>query len=232
MKKKKGSDEIKSDCITSFSSGTGIAGIVGYGYKALFSDVVGLGLSATVWSAMLFAVAYYYIYLKGLCSVETNMQEIEEVAIEDGASAVSESSQLVNNDDESSDNINPLRGRKIYRESSSSALEMVNTIGLQHTNTMQQSLTPDSTATPHNLTSVERFKLVLVLSAIYDSFVYCVRGRVHVTSGCLVSLIGFPISSSNSRAQFYHYSNGLINPGSFCLDLVAKCGLLVCPFCG
>jgi len=53
---KKG-NETKSACITAFSSGTGLAGIVGFGYKALFSDVFGLGLSAAVYSAMLFAIA-------------------------------------------------------------------------------------------------------------------------------------------------------------------------------
>lgn len=53
-------------CITAFSSGTGLAGIVGYGYKSLLTELFGWGLSAVVFSVMSFAVCYYLIFFHGL----------------------------------------------------------------------------------------------------------------------------------------------------------------------
>ena len=61
--------------ITAFSSGTGLAGIVGYGYKALLSDLFGWDLSRIVWSAMLFALAYWRIYCIGLYNMEKKQSD-------------------------------------------------------------------------------------------------------------------------------------------------------------
>ena len=126
----------KSACITSFSSGTGIAGIVGYGYKALFSDLFGWGFSATVWSAMLFVVVYSSIYLMGLHNIETNVQETEQS--ETGASTASESSLLVSIDNERSGPLGGQSPNNFDRRTSSSALEMVQTEELHHTNAIHQ----------------------------------------------------------------------------------------------
>ena len=53
-------------CITAFSSGTGLAGIVGYGYKSLLSEAFGWSLSSVVFSVVSFAVCYYMIFFHGL----------------------------------------------------------------------------------------------------------------------------------------------------------------------
>ena len=53
-------------CITAFSSGTGLAGILGYGYKSLLSELFGWGLSSVVFSVVLFAVGYYTVFYHGL----------------------------------------------------------------------------------------------------------------------------------------------------------------------
>ncbi|KAL7461398.1 hypothetical protein ACHAXS_001819, partial [Conticribra weissflogii] len=60
----------KRRCITSFSSGTGLAGIFGYGYKAFFADVFHWGLSYIVWSVMFFALIYWEIFMRGLHALE------------------------------------------------------------------------------------------------------------------------------------------------------------------
>ena len=156
----------KSACITSFSSGTGIAGVVGYGYKALFSDLFGFGFSATVWSAMLFAVAYFSIYLMGLHNIETNMQQETEQS-ETGTSTASESSLLVSIDNERSA-IGDQSPNNFDSRNPSSALEMVRTEELHDTDAIHQvqetiAQTESSTISAHNLTSIERFKLVLSL---------------------------------------------------------------------
>ena len=73
---------------------------------------------ATVYSAMLFAIAYAFIYLKGLHHMETvKTEQVEPVS--------SESSLLVNSQTSSNDN-------------PSSALEMVSTEVVHQTNSSQQ----------------------------------------------------------------------------------------------
>ena len=62
-------------CITAFSSGTGLAGIVGYGYKSLLSEVFGLDFSIVTFSAVLFAVGYYSTFHFGLLEEEQNESE-------------------------------------------------------------------------------------------------------------------------------------------------------------
>ena len=58
------SEKQQRKCITAFSSGTGCAGIVGYAYKSLLAELFGWGLSTIVWSAILFAVAYYRTFVQ------------------------------------------------------------------------------------------------------------------------------------------------------------------------
>mmetsp|Transcript_17609 Transcript_17609/g.36114 ORF Transcript_17609/g.36114 Transcript_17609/m.36114 type:complete len:597 (+) Transcript_17609:186-1976(+) len=67
---KKAGVKQKRRCITAFSSGTGLAGIFGYGYKAFFAEAFHWGLSYIVWSSMLFALLYWKIFIKGLHALE------------------------------------------------------------------------------------------------------------------------------------------------------------------
>ena len=68
------SEKQQRKCITAFSSGTGCAGIVGYAYKSLLAELFGWGLSTIVWSAIIFAVAYYRIYCTGLYEMDIRLE--------------------------------------------------------------------------------------------------------------------------------------------------------------
>eukprot|EP00571_Detonula_confervacea_P004719 CAMPEP_0172314092 /NCGR_PEP_ID=MMETSP1058-20130122/21636_1 /TAXON_ID=83371 /ORGANISM="Detonula confervacea, Strain CCMP 353" /LENGTH=550 /DNA_ID=CAMNT_0013027859 /DNA_START=25 /DNA_END=1677 /DNA_ORIENTATION=- len=200
-------------CITAFSSGTGLAGMVGYGYKFLFSELFGLGLSSTVWSAMLFAFAYLHIYLKGLHSIEQNMQQRAEV----GPSVASESSLLVNNEHRGSDN-DPAQehAHNTNREGSSSALEMVHT-EIINPNAMQQLEIPsqaDSTVGSCDLTASERFMLVCSLWP-YTIPLFTVYAAEYMLQAGVWPAIGFPVTSATARAKFYQYSNFCYQAGVF-----------------
>jgi battenin len=199
--------------ITAFSSGTGLAGIVGYGYKSFFSDLCGWGLSATVWSAMLLAVAYWIIYLKGLYSIGQNMQQQDASAqseVENGQpvqqmgnhhqSEVSEASLLVMNKNEG--------------PGDAAELELVT-----RRYTMQLETTASqtySTDTSHNLnlTTFERFKLVLTLWP-YMIPLFTVYAAEYMLQAGVWSAVGFPVTSASARAKFYHYSNWTYQAGVF-----------------
>lgn len=178
-------------CITAFASGTGLAGIIGYGYKALFSDLFGLSLSATIWSAVMFPLAYSVIYRTGLYSVEQSMQQIiapsgigQSRASDDGLC------------------------RDYAQESSSLALEMVDS-EIIHADSSQQVQT-NCTVVPHNLTACERFKLVLSLWK-YTIPLFTVYAAEYMLQAGVWPAIGFPVTSATARAQFYLYSNWTVS---------------------
>ena len=51
----------KGQCLTSFSSGTGFAGVFGFFWKWLWNDYLDLSLSVALWLAMLLAVLYWVL---------------------------------------------------------------------------------------------------------------------------------------------------------------------------
>jgi hypothetical protein len=191
-------------CITAFSSGTGLAGIVGFAYKALFS-IFGWGLSATVWSAMAFPLAYSLIYLKGLHDIDNSAQRL--VQPEAGPSRVLESFLFVD-ECEIHDNSLTRRRHGYGGEKSGSALEMSNT-DITYPDTMQQ-LQTDSSVPSHNITAFERFQLVLSLWP-YTIPLFTVYAAEYMLQAGVWSAIGFPVTSATARAQFYHYSNWTVS---------------------
>lgn len=190
-------------CITAFSSGTGLAGIIGFAYNALFSDLLGWGLSATVWSAMGFSLAYSVIYRKGLHGMDDSAQRLAQP--EAGPSRVLESPLFV---DEFGINETSLtRRRHCYdSEDSGSALEMANAESM-HPITMQQLRTDSSVA---SFTAFERFKLVLSFWR-YTIPLFTVYAAEYMMQAGVWSAIGFPVTSATARAQFYHYSNWTVS---------------------
>ncbi len=180
-------------CITAYSSGTGLGGVVGYGYKAVLTESFGWGLSAIVWSAISFALAYSLIYLNGLHGLEQSTQQQQpEVCTSESITFVSEYGI--------SDNY-PNRRH-------SHALEMTNT-NITHQDTTRQ-LRKDLSISSHSITAFERFKLVLSLWP-YTIPLFTVYAAEYVIQAGVWSSIGFPVTSATARAQFYQYSNWAVS---------------------
>mmetsp|Transcript_19634 Transcript_19634/g.41177 ORF Transcript_19634/g.41177 Transcript_19634/m.41177 type:complete len:350 (+) Transcript_19634:999-2048(+) len=208
--------------ITAFSSGTGLAGIVGYGYKALFSELFGWGLTPTVWSAMLFAVAYWLVYSRGLHKIEQTVHQDTSIHSEDEneepihSSVTSESSLLMKNENRGSDNSPILDDRLSVNGESVSPLEIVENQA-SNSNTMQSledAPQIDSADSSRNLTSIQRFTLVLSLWP-YTIPLFTVYAAEYMLQAGVWSAIGFPVTSASSRAQFYQYSNWTYQAGVF-----------------
>jgi hypothetical protein len=177
-------------CITAYSSGAGLAGVVGYGYKAILAGHFGWGLSATVWSAIDFALAYSLIYLNGLHSLEESMQQQQlEVCASEFITFVIEYGIS---------NSNPIHNRR-----HSHALEMTST-DILHPDTTQQ------VRKEFSISAFERFKLVLSLWP-YSIPLFTVYAAEYTIQAGVWSSIGFPVTSATARAQFYQYSNWAVS---------------------
>lgn len=194
-------------CITAFASGTGLAGIVGYGYKALISDLLGWSLSACVWSAVVFPLAYYFIYRNGVHNIELSMLQIIT------PSDVGHSRSLF---DGLSRDRNISNGNQV-----NTVLEMVES-ELMYPEQRQQVQT-NCSVTPHNLTSYERFKLVLSLWK-YTIPLFTVYSAEYMLQAGVWPSIGFPVTSAIARAQFYQYSNWTVSE-CLCLYLFFSCNI-------
>lgn len=149
-------------CITAFASGTGLAGIIGYAYKSLLAELLGWGLSYIVWSAILFAIAYYCIYCKGLYEMEIRLEAAAAVA-----AAAAQTNRL---NDESRNMYSSateeegveLHDTTIERQS---FLEMV---AQPHEDEEEENDSPPflpttTTKSVHDMTACERFQTVLSL---------------------------------------------------------------------
>ena len=193
-------------CITAYASGAGIGGVVGFGFKAILYDYLGLGLSVTVWSAIVFAFAYAFIYLTGLHVI---MEEREKTQI-----LVVESSVIVDDSDTDPIRTGPIRQHRKHRTEGSGGLglalaladaEFINHCTVEHDT--------DSTTSP-NFTALERFKLVLSLWP-YMIPMFTVYAAEYTLQAGVWSAIGFPVTSASARAEFYQYANWMVSNHSF-----------------
>ena len=184
---------IQRRCITAFSSGTGLAGIAGYAYKSLFADVIGLGLSGTVWSAIVFALAYW-LKFRCLYRVEEKWTLSTESATEvagDNCTAASESSYLAD------DGVND--GDAFYAEGQKGDIMLP----LETTDRRGQ-----------EPTGVGRFKLLLSLWS-YTVPLFTVYAAEYVLQAGVWPAIGFPVTDTKARAEFYHYANWTYQGGVY-----------------
>jgi battenin len=190
-------------CITAYASGAGIGGVVGFGFKAILYDYLGLGLSVTVWSAVVFAFAYAFIYLNGL---QVIMDERERIQI-----LMVESSAIVDdNSDPGPIRSGPIRRHRKHRTEGSGGLglalsladaEFINHFTVEHDT--------DSTIS-NNFTALERFMLVLSLWP-YMIPMFTVYAAEYTLQAGVWSAIGFPVTSASARAEFYQYANWMVS---------------------
>lgn len=199
-----GSVTRSKSCITAFSSGTGLAGIVGYAYKSLFSGLLRLGLSPTVWSAVSLPLVYSLIYRKCLHGMHDDVTERWAQPVEEnGPSDVLGSLSFANDCA-----IHDRRGRGYHggEISGSALLEMTNTDN-SHISTIARD---SSNPSPHAFTASDRLRLVLSLWP-YTIPLFTVYAAEYTLQAGVWSAIGFPVTSAAARAEFYHYSNWTVS---------------------
>mmetsp|Transcript_20919 Transcript_20919/g.31928 ORF Transcript_20919/g.31928 Transcript_20919/m.31928 type:complete len:538 (+) Transcript_20919:127-1740(+) len=198
------SEKQQRKCITAFSSGTGCAGIVGYAYKSLLAELFGWGLSTIVWSAILFAVAYYRVYCAGLYEMDIRLEEAQ--------------TRLDNERCASSAEAEELNGTAAAEQRPS--VEMVTQPEDEEENdspTLLSQLSSELTTTTksvHHMTACERFQTVLSLWP-YTIPLFFVYMTEYMMQAGVWPAIGFPVTSASARGQFYHYANWTYQVGVF-----------------
>jgi len=198
-------------CITAFASGTGLAGIVGYAYKSLLAELFGWGLSYIVWSAILFAMVYYRIYCTGLYEMDIRLEEAASRNRLDGERCASSLAEA--------DGKEELNDRTIEECSS---LEMViqpqdgeeengsSTLLSQYSSAS----TTTATKSVHHMTAWERFQTVFSLWPYMIPLFFVYMTEYMMQAGVWPA-IGFPVTSTSARSQFYHYANWTYQLGVF-----------------
>lgn len=189
----------KGLCLTAFSSGTGMAGVFGFFWKWLFTDVMGFSMATAMWLAMSWAWSYW------LCFRYTHSQEQPQEEEEKIINATQQYCYEDQDDDEDT-SVRPL-DKKVPDD------EGENDDVLPHEGL---SLTPPPIrVTPiAEMTSRQRFRLVLGLWPYMVPLFVVYMAEYALQAGTWTA-IGFPLDDPQARDRFYEFSNWMYQAGVF-----------------
>ncbi|KAL7490394.1 hypothetical protein ACHAWT_000434 [Skeletonema menzelii] len=202
------SEKQSRKCITAFASGTGLAGIVGYAYKSLLSELFGWGLSYIVWSAIVFAVAYYRIYCVGLHELDMRFEAARN-RLEDERGKSSAEAEECNDATEqrsSLEMVKPQDEEEEEEEENDGSPTLLSRYSSEATITATKSV--------HQMTACDRFRTVFSLWPYMVPLFFVYMTEYMMQAGVWPA-IGFPVTSASARGQFYHYANWTYQVGVF-----------------
>lgn len=192
----------KNQCLTSFSSGTGIAGVVGFFWKVLLVNWMGLSLQLTLWLANVLAVAYATIYIRYL------WDESCLVVVGQDSSGI---------DDDKDEGVGLLSAEKgvVYQTlvSESVAGKNDDNSNDKKAGVTQGHATKDNVIPVEEMTAYQRFRLVVSLYPYMIPLSVSFAAEYSLQSGTWTA-IGFPVTSLEARNQFYEYSNWMVRKNS------------------
>ena len=178
----------KNQCLSKVSSGTGIAGVVGFFWKVMLVNWIGLSLKLTMWLANILAVAYAAIYFRHLCNDDDQFDHCEHESVAlwtvDKISYQASESEASDADKEAGDH------------------ETLHGAG---TDLAMQEVVPIEA-----MTLYQRFRLFLGLYRYMIPLVVVYAAEYSLQSGTWTA-IGFPVQSLKARNQFYQYSNWMVS---------------------
>jgi len=184
--------EEKGRCLTSFSSGTGFAGVFGFFWKWFWDDWLGLSLSKTLWLAMGLAGCYWSTFLYVI-----NFQELqhryEQYRFQDQGEESCDTKSGTENCDDSN------------RETDLTlALDEFENEAEDKTVVMEIS----------DMSFLQRFQLVLRLWP-YMVPLFAVYVAEYALQSGTWTAIGFPVTDVKSRDTFFEFSNWMYQAGVF-----------------
>jgi len=204
------SEKTKGHCITAFSSGTGLAGPVGYFYVIALHQWLHWSLQSLAWlSAFLLAGSYALTYRQLLLLHRQHMQQQQTYQ------RLPDSDNETNTYDTMSSSLSSLQenngatGPLAVAPPVTPTLEtddMGETVAITDTNISGKSIV--------DLNFLQRFKLVLRLWP-YIIPLFTVYAAEYACQAGAWTAIGFPVQDTTSRSQFYTISNWLYQAGVF-----------------
>lgn len=185
---KSNSSDAKRQCLTCFSSGTGMAGVFGFFWKWLWNDLIGLPVSTMLWLAMVLPVGYWGTF-RHVMEIEGQLQPI--VTTSEGSAPAEE--QVATDE--------------IPSEESALANDA----------NFEAPTPPEMIAhgtKVENMTVYQRFCFVLRLWP-YIVPLFTVYTSEYALQAGTWTAIGFPVEDVESRDRFFEFSNWMYQAGVF-----------------
>ena len=206
--------ERKAWSITAFSSGTGLAGVLGFAYVVLLTDVLNLPLTTSLYIAMVFPIMYYVIYRKWLHPFTMNdlLNSVEDASEE--IVAMNHGNKQINDVLEEDDWVEDSSNLKIGENDSVEDFP-------NNPSTLQQPLEVEQQINSINddefikkSSAIERLKLTLSFWPFMIPLFIVYASEYALQSGVWTA-IGFPVDNEDARKSFYVKSNWLYQVGVF-----------------
>lgn len=184
-------DDVKSVSIAAFSSGTGLAGVLGFAYVYIFTHYFHLSLSATLIVAlMIFPFTYWIIFVVLLAPYTVEMEISSEIT------ALSSENSMSNTETQSS----PSR-RDDFQDHPP---EIDDTVSIRSSSSFNLSVSANE------MEPLEKFWFVLTLWPYMVPLFVVYAAEYALQSGVWTS-IGFPVDDAEERAVFYQFSNWMVS---------------------
>jgi battenin len=228
--------ESKSLCITAFSSGTGLAGVLGFAYIEILTEVLGFSLTGALYIALLFPICYMAIYKKFLATyakATLDKRNDEEEDEETMAMNVNDNTTSTSSQEELGSQVVNQIDREVETESLSLASnnEIVSCASENAEEEFSDNPTPidslevssngeRSVVSPANdniikgMSTFERLKLIISLWP-YMIPLFVVYAAEYALQSGVWTAIGFPVNDIDARKTFYTKSNWLYQVGVF-----------------
>jgi battenin len=212
--------EHKGSLLTAFSSGTGLAGIFGFGWKTFWNDFLGLSFSRTLLIANVLPMAYATIYLMLLdtarlpvledeCLDDENVYVIDDA---DGSHAMRGFGTVRNRSDGVSVRVDSRNSAEGIALMSDPAL-LGDDMPLRDSNEERRHDQESSSLRPNKslmeLRAGQRFRLVLSLWPYMVPLFLVYFSEYAMMSGVWTA-IGFPVDNVEARNKFYLYSSWMV----------------------
>ncbi len=199
--------------LTAWSSGTGMAGIIGYGWVVMFTQGFKATFATTLWAALcVFPLAYFYVFevLMGSPNPERLAMIVTDANLVDDQEHCN-----------SHKSINPILTQnnscEVIIETDKGDSESNNRAnkGIDVTNEGNARAAGVMNRNTSIMTFNERFHATLQLWP-YMVPLFTVYAAEYTLQSGVWSAMGFPITDSSSRTEFYEYSNWVYQAGVLC----------------
>ncbi len=214
----------KSWNITAFSSGTGLAGVLGFAYVVFFTDVLKMSLTVSLYFAITFPILYQIIYQKylhefttdyGTLNDETSTALNTELESETESERITNRTNTVDSDEDAGQelaskicqtNETQLADFESFHDNPSSSSESFSEEEIDNS--------PISNSYVKTLSAMERLKLTFSFWPFMVPLFVVYAAEYALQSG-VWSAIGFPVEKEDARNSFYVKSNWLYQVGVF-----------------
>ena len=203
----------KSSCITSFASGTGLAGPLGFGYVVFMTKILEVQLTTALLCALVFPVAYYMIFMNNLLEFTLEMandsqDEETRIFIDDNLTVDEAEIQ------------SEMLGEEGDEDTTMDTIQTFDCNNPEHFEVDRSTSTSTSTSTKNVENTVENMsikeRLYLTLSFWpYMIPLFTVYASEYALQSGVWTAIGFPIDDESARNSFYTNSNWAYQLGVF-----------------